>query len=175
MEQNIKKERSLNRFFILFLAHAVLSFLCTTALWVCLLSASAYLGIVSPANTTEHAVSDWCASLDGQKTITPADIPAGAGYAFFDADGVYVEFFVKLPAKRGWQVGHFGKSRHLFLVQPPVDLPGAEFWLAHPDKFRFDLLFCQRLEVTLFHAVHRFFRTDMKNPSVSAASPVQVR
>ena len=95
--------------------------------------------------------------------------------SFFDADGVYVEFFVKLPAKRGWQVGHFGKSRHLFLVQPPVDLPGAEFWLAHPDKFRFDLLFCQRLEVTLFHAVHRFFRTDMKNPSVSAASPVQVR
>ena len=82
MEQNIKKERSLNRFFILFLAHAVLSFLCTTALWVCLLSASAYFGIVSPANTTEHAVSDWCASLDGQKTITPADIPAGAGYAF---------------------------------------------------------------------------------------------
>jgi signal transduction histidine kinase len=91
MEQNIKKERSLNRFFILFLAHAVLSFLCTTALWVCLLSASAYLGIVSPANTTEHAVSDWCASLDGQKTITPADIPAGAGYAFFDADGVLLE------------------------------------------------------------------------------------
>ncbi len=91
MEQNIKKERSLNRFFILFLAHAVLSFLCTTALWVCLLSASAYFGIVSPANTTEHAVSDWCASLDGQKTITPADIPAGAGYAFFDADGVLLE------------------------------------------------------------------------------------
>ncbi len=91
MEQNIKKERSLNRFFILFLAHAVLSFLCTTALWVCLLSASAYLGIVSPANTTEHAVSDWCASLDGKKTITPADIPAGAGYAFFDADGVLLE------------------------------------------------------------------------------------
>lgn len=91
MEQNIKKERSLNRFFILFLAHAVLSFLCTTALWVCLLSASAYLGIVSPANTTEHAVSDWCASLDGQKTITPTDIPAGAGYAFFDADGVLLE------------------------------------------------------------------------------------
>lgn len=91
MEQNIKKERSLNRFFILFLAHAVLSFLCTTALWICLLSASAYFGIVSPANTTEHAVSDWCASLDGQKTITPADIPAGAGYAFFDADGVLLE------------------------------------------------------------------------------------
>lgn len=91
MEQNIKKERSLNRFFILFLAHAVLSFLCTTALWICLLSASAYLGIVSPANTTEHAVSDWCASLDGQKTITPADIPAGAGYAFFDADGLLLE------------------------------------------------------------------------------------
>ncbi len=91
MEQNIKKERSLNRFFILFLAHAVLSFLCTTALWVCLLSASAYFGIVSPANTTEHAVSDWCASLDGQKTITPADIPAGAGYAFFDADGLLLE------------------------------------------------------------------------------------
>lgn len=91
MEQNIKKERSLNRFFILFLAHAVLSFLCTTALWICLLSASAYFGIVSPANTTEHAVSDWCASLDGQKTITPADIPAGAGYAFFDADGLLLE------------------------------------------------------------------------------------
>lgn len=91
MEQNIKKERSLNRFFILFLAHAVLSFLCTAALWACLLSASAFFGVVLPANTVEHAVSAWLSSLDEQTVITPADIPDGAGYAFFDADGILLE------------------------------------------------------------------------------------
>ena len=91
MEQNIKKERSLNRFFILFLAHAVLSFLCTAALWACLLSASAFFGVVLPANTVEHAVSAWLSSLDEQTVITPADIPAGASYAFFDADGILLE------------------------------------------------------------------------------------
>ena len=97
MEQNIKKrkllkkERSLNRFFMLFLAHAILSFLCTTALWVCLLFAAVSLRLIIPANAVEQAISIWRASLDGHTAIAPEDIPDGAGYAFFDTDGTLLQ------------------------------------------------------------------------------------
>ncbi len=91
MEQHIKKEHSLNRFFMIFLAHAVLTFLFVIALWVCLLTAAVISGLVVPANAGEHAVSDWQASLDGHTAIAPEDIPEGVGYAFFDADGTLLE------------------------------------------------------------------------------------
>lgn len=91
MEQHIKKEHSLNRFFMIFLAHAVLTFLFIIALWVCLLTAAVISGLVVPANAGEHAVSDWQASLDGHTAIAPEDIPEGVGYAFFDADGTLLE------------------------------------------------------------------------------------
>ncbi len=90
MEQYIKKWKtkknkySLNRFFIVFLAHALLSFLFVTGLWVCLLSAATALHLILPANAVEHAISDWMATLDGHTAITPGEIPEGAGYAFFD-------------------------------------------------------------------------------------------
>lgn len=86
MEQRIK-EHSLSRFFMIFLAHAVLSFLLVTGLWVCLLIASTAFHLVIPANAVEHAVSSWQAALDGHTALAPQDIPEGAGYAFFDAAG----------------------------------------------------------------------------------------
>ena len=86
MEQRIK-EYSLNRFFMTFLAHAVLSFLLVAGLWVCLLIASTALHLVLPANAVEQAVSFWQSSLDRHTALTPGDIPEGAGYAFFDTDG----------------------------------------------------------------------------------------
>lgn len=91
MEQHIKKEHSLNRFFMIFLAHAILTFLFAIALWVCLLIAAVISGLVVPANAGEHAVSDWQASLDGHTAIAPEDIPEGVGYAFFDVDGTLLE------------------------------------------------------------------------------------
>lgn len=90
MEQHLKKwktkknEYTLNRFFIVFLAHALLSFLFVTGLWVCLFSAATALHLILPANAVEHAISDWMATLDGHTSITPGEIPEGAGYAFFD-------------------------------------------------------------------------------------------
>lgn len=91
MEQHIKKEHSLNRFFMIFLAHAVLTFLFVIALWVCLLTAAVISGLIVPANAEEQAVSDWQASLDGHTAIAPEDIPEGVSYAFFDADGTLLE------------------------------------------------------------------------------------
>lgn len=76
---------------MIFLAHAVLTFLFIIALWVCLLTAAVISGLVVPANAGEHAVSDWQASLDGHTAIAPEDIPEGVGYAFFDADGTLLE------------------------------------------------------------------------------------
>lgn len=100
MEQNIKrsenrikirkekKEISLNRFFITFLAHAILSLICTGFLWGCLLYAITFFHIIIPANAVEHSVAAWCGTLDGHTAITPDEIPDGAGYAFFDTDGI---------------------------------------------------------------------------------------
>lgn len=86
MEQRIK-EYGLKRFFMIFLAHAVLSFLLVIGLWVCLLIASTAFHLILPANTVEQAVSSWHAALDGHTALAPQDIPEGAGYAFFDSDG----------------------------------------------------------------------------------------
>lgn len=85
------KEYSLNRFFLLFLAHAVLSFLFVTGLWVCLLVIATTSHILLPANAVERAVADWQATLDRHAPVTPEDIPEGAGYAFFDQEGALLE------------------------------------------------------------------------------------
>ena len=93
MEQHIKeskataKEYRLNRFFMIFLAHAILSFLLVTGLWVCLLTAATFFRLIVPANAVEHAVSIWQTSLDGHTPVTSQEIPEGAGYAFFDVEG----------------------------------------------------------------------------------------
>lgn len=91
MERKIKKEISLNRFFMIFLAHALLSFVCVLALWICLLFAFNYFHIVTPANAVERAVSDWRGSLDPHTTITPDEIPSGADYAIFDHNGTLLQ------------------------------------------------------------------------------------
>ena len=85
--KRIKKEISLNRFFMVFLAHALLSLICACILWACLLAAAVCFHIITPANAAERAVSAWCASLDGHSAIAPEDIPAGADYAIFDRSG----------------------------------------------------------------------------------------
>lgn len=91
MERKIKKEISLNRFFMIFLAHALLSFVCVLALWICLLFVFNYFHIVTPANAVERAVSDWSGSLDPHTTITPDDIPSGADFAIFDHNGTLLQ------------------------------------------------------------------------------------
>lgn len=91
MERKIKKEISLNRFFMIFLAHALLSLLCVGALWVCLLFASTYFQVVTPANAVERSVSDWRKSLDSHGVVTPDEIPAGAEYAIFDVRGLLLQ------------------------------------------------------------------------------------
>ena len=89
--KTIVKEYPLNRFFMIFLAHAILSFLLVTGLWVCLLAAATAFHLLIPANAVEHAVSIWQTTLDGHAPITPWEIPEGAGYAFFDVDGRLLE------------------------------------------------------------------------------------
>ena len=97
MEQSIDKrktatkEYSLNRFFMMFLAKALLSFLLVIGLWVGLLAAATNFHLIIPANAVEHAVSAWQATLDGHTPIKPTEIPEGAGYAFFDTEGRLLE------------------------------------------------------------------------------------
>ena len=86
-----KKERSLNHFFIIFLAHALLSFILITLLWIVLLSAASSFHILIPANTVERSVSSWLATLDGHSSITPEEIPSGAEYAFFNTDNMLLQ------------------------------------------------------------------------------------
>lgn len=87
MKQHIKKEISLNRYFIIFLAHAILSLICALLLWGCLLYAAAFFNLILPANTVEHSVAAWRAALDEHTVITPDTLPAGTSYAFFDSQG----------------------------------------------------------------------------------------
>lgn len=93
MEQNLKNKKtiSLNRFFIRFLGHALLSFVCAAGLWGCLLYAAAVFRLIIPANAVEQSVSAWRDTLDGHTPITPRDIPAGAGFAFFDPEGALLQ------------------------------------------------------------------------------------
>lgn len=102
---------SLNRFFMTFLAHAVLSLLFTGLVWGGLLSAIAFFNIIIPANAVERSVSDWCATLDGHAAISPEEIPDGAGYAIFDTDGLLLatnlkngalETAVKMASSTDW-------------------------------------------------------------------------
>lgn len=76
---------------MIFLAHALLSLLCVGALWVCLLFASTYFQVVTPANAVERAVSDWCAGIDPHTLIAPDEIPSGADYAIFDHNGTLLQ------------------------------------------------------------------------------------
>lgn len=76
---------------MIFLAHSILSFLLVIGLWVGLLAASTVFDLVIPANAVEHAVSVWQTSLDGHTPITSQEIPEGAGYAFFDVEGILLE------------------------------------------------------------------------------------
>ena len=87
----LKKERSLNHFFIIFLAHALLSFILIALLWIVLLSAASSFHILIPANTVERSVSSWLATLDGHSSITPEEIPSGAEYAFFNTDNMLLQ------------------------------------------------------------------------------------
>ena len=87
MEWNVKKGISLNRFFMIFLAHAVFSFLCAGILWAFLITLSSYLHITIPANALEQSISKWRDSLDQDTVIIPDEIPSGADYAIFDRNG----------------------------------------------------------------------------------------
>ena len=87
MEWNVKKGTGLNRFFMIFLAHAVFSFLCVGILWVFLITLSSYLHITIPANALEQSISKWRDSLDQDTVIIPEEIPSGADYAIFDRKG----------------------------------------------------------------------------------------
>ncbi len=87
----MKKEISLNRYFMIFLAHSVFSLVCTGILWAGILYAASLLNIIIPANTVERSVSAWRATLDGHSAIRPEDIPSGADYAFFNKDGMILQ------------------------------------------------------------------------------------
>ncbi len=76
---------------MLFLAHAILSLLCTGLVWGGLLYVVTFTRIIIPANAVEHSVSDWCATLDAHAEISPDEIPDGAGYAIFDREGLLLE------------------------------------------------------------------------------------
>lgn len=93
MEQKLKHQKtiSLNRYFMRFLGHALLSFVCAAGLWVCLLYAAVFFHLILPANAVEQAVSAWMDSLNGHMPITPRDIPAGAGFAIFDPEGALLQ------------------------------------------------------------------------------------
>lgn len=95
MEHSVKKEITLNRFFVIFLGRAILSLILTGILWACLLCAAGFFHIMSPANAAEQAVSAWCSTLDGHRPITPQEIPAGVDYAFFTAEGTLVQTSLK--------------------------------------------------------------------------------
>lgn len=90
-----KKEISINRFFLIFLTHAILSLAVTAFLWAGLLTAAAAFHIIVPANAVERSVSVWCDTLDGHRAITPDEIPSGADYAFFDKKGMLVQTNLK--------------------------------------------------------------------------------
>ena len=85
--RNKDKEISLKRFFIIFLTRTILSLAFTGLLWAFLLTAASCSGIIIPANAVEHSLSAWISTLDRNRAVTPEEIPEGADYAFFDADG----------------------------------------------------------------------------------------
>lgn len=87
----MKKEISLTRYFMIFLAHAAFSLVCTGILWAGILYAASLFHFIIPANTVERSVSAWCATLDGHSAIRPEEIPSGADYAFFDKDGMILQ------------------------------------------------------------------------------------
>lgn len=91
MEENIKKEISIKRFFIIFLTHTILSLLCVGILWTFLLFAASWSGIIIPANFVERSISAWLTSFDGHRTVLPDEIPEGAYYAFFDKNGTLLQ------------------------------------------------------------------------------------
>lgn len=86
---------SINRFFLIFLTHAVLTLIGTALLWAVLLSAASVFHVLVPANAVERSISAWCETLDGHSTITPEEIPSGADYAIFDKKGVLMQTNLK--------------------------------------------------------------------------------
>lgn len=77
----------LRRFFLKFLLQTISSLIITFLIWLMLLGAALFSGMVLPANEVERRVTSWQKQLDTSTVISPADIPAGADYAFFSTDG----------------------------------------------------------------------------------------
>ncbi len=87
MEFIRKKEMSLKRVFLNFLMQIVTAWILAFLLWLLLLYLSIATGFLLPANSVESMVSSWLAARDNTLPFSLEELPSGADYACFSADG----------------------------------------------------------------------------------------